>query len=75
MANMGYCRFHNTRADLEDCLEALNENRTLSNEEFKACKQMFGMFIDFLYDEDIIEDEDGELDERLEEFFDSIEVE
>ena len=75
MANMGYCRFYNTKADLEDCLEALNENRTLSNEEFKACKQMFGMFIEFCVDEGIIEDEDGELDERLEDFLESIEVE
>ena len=25
MPNMGYCRFHNTRADLNDCLYALRE--------------------------------------------------
>lgn len=75
MANMSYCRFYNTRRDLDDCLEALNEDRTLSKEEFKACKQMFGQFIEFLCDEDIVRDDDGELDDRLEEFFESIEVE
>ena len=25
MANMSYCRFHNTLADLEDCENALDE--------------------------------------------------
>lgn len=75
MANMSYCRFHNTRIDLEDCLEALNEDRTLSEEEFKACKQMFSQFVQFLCDEDIVRDDDYELDDRLEEFFESIEIE
>lgn len=61
--------------DLEDCLDTLRENDTLSKSEFMKCKQMFGSFIDFLLDEGIIEDEDGELNERLDEFFESIEVE
>jgi hypothetical protein len=26
MANMGYCRFHNTVGDLEDCLEHLQDD-------------------------------------------------
>ena len=72
MANMSYCRFYNTRIDLEDCLDALNDNETLSAEEFKACKNMFNMFIEFCVDEGIIEDEDGELEERLEDFLDGI---
>ena len=25
MSNMSYCRFQNTRADLEDCVEALED--------------------------------------------------
>jgi hypothetical protein len=33
---------------------------------------MFNMFIEFCTDEGIIEDEDGELDERLEDFFNGI---
>lgn len=72
MANMSYCRFHNTQIDLEDCLDALRDNEELSKSEFMKCKQMFGSFIDFLLDEGVIEDEDGELNERLDEFFESI---
>lgn len=74
MANMSYCRFFNTRNDLIDCLDALRDNEELSKAEFIACKQLFGDFINFLYDEGVIEDEDGELNERLDEFFESIEV-
>lgn len=72
MVNMSYCRFHNTQMDLEDCLDALRDNEEISKSEFMKCKQMFGSFIDFLLDEGIIEDEDGELNERLDEFFESI---
>ena len=74
MANMSYCRFHNTQIDLEDCLDTLREGEELSQSEFEKCKQMFGNFIDFLLDEEIIEDVDGDLDERLDGFFESIDV-
>lgn len=30
MANMSYCRFRNTRDDMNDCLDALREGKTLS---------------------------------------------
>ena len=72
MANMSYCRFRNTRTDLGDCLEALENKETLSASEYLACKRMFRNFIDFCYEEGIIEDEDGELDDRLEEFLSGI---
>ena len=72
MANMSYCRFQNTNIDLRDCLEALEDGSELSTDEFIACKNMFRKFIDFCCDEGIIEDEDGELDDRLEEFFDGL---
>ena len=71
MANMSYCRFHNTNIDLEDCLAALEDGDELSADEFIACKNMFRKFIDFCCNEGIIE-EDGELDDRLEEFFDGL---
>lgn len=74
MANMSYCRFHNTKIDLDDCLDALREGETLSNEEFKKCKQMFKNIVSFLEDEGVIED-DGELHERMEDFFETIDVE
>ena len=72
MANMSYCRFRNTNMDLDDCLEALREGDELSTEEFKACKQMFERFIEFCYEEGIIED--AEIDDKLNEFFESIKV-
>ena len=72
MANMSYCRFRNTANDLDDCLEALLNEEALSEEEIKACSRMFQEFISFCCNEGIIEDEDGKLDERLEDFLDSI---
>ena len=44
MANMSYCRFHNTLEDLRDCRDALYEmgdyEKELSAEESKAAKRM-----------------------------------
>lgn len=46
MANMSYCRFHNTLADLNDCESALNafinddENTISSKEERSKAKQL-----------------------------------
>ena len=71
MANMSYCRFRNTEMDLSDCLESLRYQEELSNDEFNACRKMFRKFIDFCLDEGIIE-EDGEIDDRLGDFFDSL---
>jgi hypothetical protein len=46
MANMSYCRFHNTLEDLKDCYDNLDDN-DLSEEEARArtrliklCKQI-----------------------------------
>ena len=46
MANMSYCRFHNTLIDLEDCNEALidfldnDRNVIESDEERRKAKQL-----------------------------------
>lgn len=72
MANMSYCRFYNTNEDLKDCLSAIESGEELSNAEMDSCKDMFRSFINFCCDNGIIEDKDGELDERLEEFFNKI---
>lgn len=46
MANMSYCRFHNTLADLQDCENALenfinnDENTISSEEERRKAKQL-----------------------------------
>ena len=47
MANMSYCRFQNTRRDLQDCIDALDNYEELSMEEFKACKHMLEDIFDF----------------------------
>lgn len=33
MSNMSYCRFTNTRSDLNDCLDAIREDKRLSDVE------------------------------------------
>jgi hypothetical protein len=36
MANMSYCRFRNTLGDFEDCLDALDSGKAMSDEEQRA---------------------------------------
>lgn len=55
MANMSYCRFHNTNLDMRDCIDALYEGAELSDDEFKACKNMFGNILKFFEDYDVCE--------------------
>ena len=75
MPNMSYCRFRNTRNDLNDCFEALRDNEELSEEEAKACKWMLEEIIDFLLEAGIVEDEDKQLGNRLTEFVENLRVE
>ena len=35
MANMSYCRFHNTRLDLQDCLDAISDCASTSAHEVR----------------------------------------
>lgn len=63
MANMSYCRFRNTRSDMEDCLEALDCGRRLSKDEAKAGYRMFDDILSFCRNNGIIESYDcGELE-------------
>lgn len=63
MANMSYCRFRNTRIDLEDCLDALREEKRLSYEEARAGRNLFDDILSFCKEQGIIEDFDqGEID-------------
>ena len=55
MPNMSYCRFHNTRLDLSECLDALYDEEELSVSEARAARNMFQMFLDYCLREDIIE--------------------
>lgn len=60
MSNMSYCRFHNTRIDLKDCLEALRHGSIESKEELRNAISMFEMFLEFCKYEGIIEEFDEE---------------
>lgn len=69
MANMSYCRFQNTRADLNDCLDALREGKLLSKCEAKSGRCMFDEFLEFCRENFIIADYDlGE----IESFFEAV---
>ena len=62
--NMSYCRFTNTRTDLNDCLDSIRRGEHLSDFEAAAGKQMFQEFLAFCRDYDIIDGYDsGTLDE------------
>jgi len=62
MANMSYCRFHNTRLDMDDCIEALKraewDDEKISKEEIRYCKMMFDTIIGYLDDEGLIDEFD-----------------
>lgn len=74
--NMSYCRFYNTVIDLRDCLDTLRyrgSEEPLSTEEFVACRELFETFIDFCYDNGILEEDYNAMEERLNEFLQDIE--
>lgn len=57
MPNMSYCRFHNTKGDLDDCLNALQERDISSSSEAEKAKEMVEAFTYFLLEEGIIGDD------------------
>ena len=69
MANMSYCRFQNTRSDMEDCLDALREEKPLSRDEANAGRWMFDDVLSFCRDNGIIDSYDSE---TLEAVFDGL---
>lgn len=69
MPNMSYCRFSNTRSDLNDCLDAIRRDEKLSGREAAAGQKMFRELLVFLRDYDIIEAYDSEV---LEDLFDGL---
>ena len=58
MSNMSYCRFTNTRSDLNDCLDAIREDKRLSDVEAKAGRWMFEEFLSFCREDGVIESYD-----------------
>lgn len=67
--NMSYCRFQNTRRDVEDCLDALRDEKRLSTDEAKAGHRMFDDILDFCRDMGIIDSYDAK---ALEDLFDGL---
>lgn len=65
MANMSYCRFHNTRLDLEDCIEALRNGECLSADEARAGRNLFDDFLSFCVEQGIIDSFDSDEVETL----------
>ena len=66
MANMSYCRFRNTRADLQECLDVVRSLDYETGEypkidnydgEVNAFKDMVELMFEFLSDYDLIESE------------------
>ena len=68
MPNMSYCRFHNTRTDLNDCLDALREGKLLSADEARDGRRMFVDFLDFCRENFIITGYD---EDEIKAFFDN----
>ena len=65
MSNMSYCRFTNTRSDMEDCLEALRDEKPLSDCEVRAGKAMFKDILEVGQAYGIIDAFDGDEIDRL----------
>ena len=47
MSNMSYCRFTNTRTDLNDCLDSLRHDERMSEMEVREGRKMFEEFLTF----------------------------
>ena len=47
MSNMSYCRFINTRTDLNDCLDSLRHDERMSEMEVREGRNMFEEFLTF----------------------------
>ena len=65
MANMSYCRFHNIRNDMEDCLSALQDEERLSKDEANDGRRMFGDSTRYCQYNGIIDSYDGGLLEAI----------
>ena len=69
MATMSYCRFRNTQSDMDDCLDAIRQGKSLSAEEARAGRRMFDDILEFCRDYGIIDTYDSA---EIEELFDEL---
>ena len=65
MPNMSYCRFTNTRNDMNDCLDTLCEGKSLSTMEVQAGKNMFREVLEFCQEHGVIDAFDREEIDRI----------
>ena len=65
MANMSYCRFENTKMDLADCIEALEERNIKSSTERRSARKLLIDILDFCENEGIIEGCDTDVIEKI----------
>lgn len=65
MANMSYCRFQNTRGDVQDCLNALRMEKPLSRDEANAGRWMFDDILSYCRENGIIDSYDREALEAI----------
>ena len=61
MSNMSYCRFQNTYGDAAECLDALEQQKELSGDEYNAARNMFLEFLRFCVDKERFGEYLGEL--------------
>lgn len=61
MANMDYCKFENTSADMQQCLFAFAEGQKTSNRECEKAEFMFENILGTMMDLGIIDEYDGDL--------------
>ena len=59
MANMVYCRFQNTLADLDDCFDHIND-RDLSDAEKNARKHLLALCAEICDDAGMFDNEDND---------------
>lgn len=60
MTNMSYCRFRNTRTDVNDCLTALEDEEINSEEEATAAYRMLKNVLQWARGCEVIESYDDE---------------
>lgn len=65
MANVSYCRFQNTRGDMQDCLNALRMENPLSRDEANAGRWMFDDILSYCRENGIIDSYDRETLEAI----------
>jgi len=60
MMNMGHCRFENTNMALQECIDAIDENRVYTGGEDSEAKELITKFLEFCEENGLIDDFDAD---------------